>query len=117
MTHLVFLGRQADVAQAELESVLARFFQSIQIEKLTSHVVGVTLDHQCTAQNLIDVLGGTVKIAKMIKSIQTVETSVIEKEVIEILQTVQPTKTRKTFSLAEHDRNHLDALSLPTIKK
>lgn len=117
MTHLVFLGRQADVAQAELEGVLARFHQSTQIEKLTSHVVGITLDDTCSAQKLIDVLGGTVKIAKMIKSIQTVETPAIEAEVIEVLRTVQPDKTRKTFSIAEHDRNHLDALSLPTIKK
>ena len=46
----------------------------------------------------------------MIKSIQTVETPEIEVEVIEVLRTVQPEKTRKTFSIAEHDRNHLDAL-------
>ena len=117
MTHLIFLGRQADVAQAELKVVLARFSQSLQIDTITEHTLGITLDENCTAQKLIDVLGGTFKIAKLMKTIQTVETSEIETEVIEILKTVQADKNRKTFSIAEHDRNHLDALSLPTIKK
>ena len=32
--------------------------------KTHPHVVGITLNDQCTAQKLIDVLGGTVKLPR-----------------------------------------------------
>ncbi|MEK7458708.1 MAG: hypothetical protein AAB612_04495 [Patescibacteria group bacterium] len=117
MTHLFFLGRQHDLSQAELEVVLQRFGVTSLIEVVTPAIVSVDLPESVSPSDLMNVLGGTVKIAVSLINLDTIDTETIEKEIANQIDNDGNAKTRRTFVLAEHNRNHLDAISHKTIKR
>ena len=116
-THLFFLGRQHDLAQAELEVVLQRFGVPASITPITPAIVSVDLPDSVSPSNLMNVLGGMVKIAVSLTELETIDTETIEKEIAKLIDNDGNAKARRTFVLAEHDRNHLDAVSHQTIKR
>ncbi len=117
MTHLFFLGRQHDLSQAEIEIVLQRFGVTSLIEVVTPAIVSVDLPESISPSDLMNVLGGTVKIAVLLADLETINTEEIEKEIANQIDNDGNAKTRRTFVLAEHNRNHLDAISHKTIKR
>ena len=80
MTHLFFLGRQHDLSQAEIEIVLQRFGVTSLIEVVTPAIVSVDLPESISPSDLMNVLGGTVKIAVLLADLETINTEEIEKK-------------------------------------
>ena len=117
LTHLFFLGRQHDLAKAELEVVLLRFGITTSIKSVTPPIVSVDLPDSVSPSDLMNVLGGTVKIAVSLIELETIDTEIIEKEIAKHIDNDGNAKARRTFVLAEHHRNHLDAVSHQTIKR
>lgn len=117
MTHLFFLGRQPDLSQAELEVVLRRFGVTSSIKSVTPAIVSIDLPESVSPSDLMNVLGGTVKIAVLLSDLETIDTETIEKEIAKHIDNDGNARTRRTFVLAEHNRNHLDAVSHQTIKR
>ncbi|HKY74424.1 MAG TPA: DNA methyltransferase [Patescibacteria group bacterium] len=116
MTYLFFLGRQQDLAQVELQAVLARFLQPTEILEIIPGIFSAELDSSELPERMMKVLGGTVKIAEQIDVIPTANTPEVEERAIQYLSSDAFTK-RRVFSFAEQNRNHLDAVSQQNVKK
>lgn len=120
MTYLFFLGRQRELSLTELEVVLSRFQGKTNIEVISDEVpdvVSVELQDSTEPQALMDTLGGVVKIAQFIETLPSTTAETLEELTSAWIAEEKTSKTRKTFCIGEHGRNHLDVISPQTIKK
>lgn len=95
---------------------LGEFFSGSKVEEVADSVCKVEVSDEITVGEMMFKLGGVVKIAKLLTS---VERDITDKKLYKEI-TSQLTKYAKaekvTFGLAEFGRNHLPALSIEEIK-
>ncbi|MBI5151126.1 MAG: hypothetical protein HZA34_01000 [Candidatus Pacebacteria bacterium] len=120
MKYLFFLGRQRELSLEELKVVLSRFQDETSITVVSDEVpdvVSAELQDSTQPQALMDTLGGVVKIAQYIETLPSAKTETLEELASAWIAEEKTNKARKTFCIAEHGRNHLDAVSPQTMKK
>lgn len=111
--HFFFLlGSTPELSWAELESSLP---ESCQLTRVNQTVAGVTqLPQDHTPIQVIDKLGGTVKIAELRQVLDQSEADAITSAIVTQLQA---TSGRIEFSLAEWGRDHLPKLDPQVVKQ
>lgn len=105
MKYLFFLGQTTELCLAELQAVLRRF-QLPAATSLTEFIAVVETD-SLDASRLQDILGGTVKIAKVAEVLTLDQQDEVGETVMNLLRDRQP----KRFVIAEQGRDHLPELS------
>lgn len=112
MTYLFFLGQTSDLCWAELETVLQRF-DLPQADRLSERFAALDTAKEVDVQLLQETLGGTYKIAEVIKITPHLEVSEVEQTLYDILAETQP----KRFALAEVGRDHLPVIEAREVKR
>lgn len=105
-SYLFFLGQTTELCLAELQAVLHRL--SLPSATVIAPLVArVDTAESLDAVTLQDILGGTVKIAKLITTLSLEQQTDVQETVMNVLRERLP----KRFVIAEHGRDHLPALS------
>lgn len=73
MQYLFALGKHNNLSQAEIQSLLFRLKINYQLLFSQNHIIGI--DSQENLAKLIDQLGGTIKIGKILKTIDSLPTA------------------------------------------
>ncbi len=96
--YLFILGRKDDLAYYELQTVLSRLLPSDSyISKKTKHTATVNTSEKINPNELIAQLGGTIKIAKLGKSVSQ---SSLLSQLVKIFRNESMGKSRLTFGLS-----------------
>lgn len=108
MPKLIFqLGNTPELSKRELSSL----FPDTELDELQPNIILADVDD--TAENLIAILGGTVKIFEYIEAI----TDPTEDEITQkLLRLLEEREGKITFAIAELGRDHLPAVSIRTLK-
>lgn len=111
-TFLFLLGQAADLCFAELQVVLARYGlpNPERVNEFLASLEGETLPDLSELQK---VLGGTIKIARVVDYSQKTDEESVTQKAAEILAPLQP----KRFVVAEHGRDHLSPIDQSEIKE
>lgn len=109
--YLLLLGSAPACSWAELEATLA---SQAKLERLTPQLAKLSqLPPTLTGTELMRVLGGTVKVARLLSTLpQGQELASIKTELL-----ATPADEKITFALAEWGRDHLPRLDLAELKK
>lgn len=113
--YLFFLGNTADLAWQELCAVSNRL-QIGELDRLTDNTARLTTPKQLStngADDLHQILGGTIKIAEVIDQIDSHDPADVYQKFYEILSKAAP----KRFAVAEIGRDHLPAVSVTDLKQ
>jgi len=105
--YLLLLGQNTELSLAEVMGVVG------DAEVLSSHIIKVKLESNEVAVKLLNILGGTVKIFKILDSIPLSQEEQIADKLITLLQDLQA----KDFAIAEINRDHLPTIEKSEIKK
>lgn len=109
-TYLCVLGSTPELSLAELQSVLpAQLVTSIH-----PTIAALELENDQRASEIMDVLGGTVKILRQEKTLTETSPEAITQELIEVLAQLEG---KVTFSVGEIGRDHLPKIEVTDIKK
>lgn len=108
---LCFLGQTNELCYAELV-IIARRLQ-IPAPLLITPQLAELIAPREKAQELQELLGGTAKIAEVLEKGPHAKPEEVEKRIIDFLLELKP----KTFTLAEHGRDHLEPLDAVEIKR
>jgi tRNA G10 N-methylase Trm11 len=109
-TYLCVLGSTPELSLAELQSVLTT--QTINLVRVD--VAAIELESDQRASELMDILGGTVKI---LKSEQTLTDSSPESITQILIELLSQNEGKVTFSVGEIGRDHLPKIELGDIKQ
>ena len=107
---LFWLGSFAQLSQAELNSVLP----DVEWQKITPQILATTNDLPLTSDQLINRLGGIVKILRQIELIDVTTTPELETKIVDYLSRSGDHKIN--FAITGLDRDHLEPISPKTIK-
>jgi len=106
MTSFLFiLGRKADLCFTEASTVLLARFPDAEPVRIHEHVLMAQLPDEETARSLQDLLGGTMKIARVAASFPNLGTEALERKAADIVATLIPEGEKKiTFGIGEFGR-------------
>ncbi len=109
-TFIFLLGNTPELSRIELQAILP----DAQFEELSDQLISTTLtDTDFTPEQLIEILGGTVKIFQVIKPLEVhAEIATIKTEITEYIRA----EFVKDFSVAELGRDHLEMIEAGEIK-
>lgn len=109
-TYLCVLGSTPELSLAELKSVLP----DQKVELIHAGIASVELETDQRAMEIMDVLGGTIKI---LRHEQTVTTTTPTELTSLVVETLAHGEGKVTFSVAEIGRDHLPKIELTDIKQ
>ncbi len=104
------LGNTPELSLKELNAVLP----TIELIPVLAEVVMADVPETLTAEELMDILGGVVKISQLTKTLKRVDNPKLQDEVVDLLS---ESSTKKTFALAEIGRDHLEPMEAAAIKQ
>jgi tRNA G10 N-methylase Trm11 len=109
-TYIFLLGNTPDLSLIELQAILPE----AQFIPLSQHLVSATLtEKDFTPEQLIEILGGTVKIFKQLKLLEFgADFDAIKLEISEFIRA----EHIRDFAVAELGRDHLEVLEAGSIK-
>lgn len=112
--YLFFLGSTTDLCYLELEAVTKRLKlpQPTLVDPEIAMVEPAEKLDASSVHNLQYLLGGTVKIAQVLKTTDYLEPDEVQNEVTNLLKQIAP----KRFAVSEVGRDHMPAVNLPEIK-
>lgn len=113
---LFILGRKSELCFAEMSEVVGTRYPKAQVIRVAESAALVELPDIEAAQNLQTVLGGTMKIVKVVSSGPNLGTLALEGKVAEIFEGIAR-NNKITFGIGEIGRESLDALSHSEVKK
>lgn len=114
MPELIFqIGTNSELSIRELQSVLSDYPQFHIAKKL----VKIAVPDALSPDKLITILGGTVKILKPIKTLQSPDEQEILSEATGYLASQAKEQSKITYALSELGRDHLPKVSGIAIKK
>jgi tRNA G10 N-methylase Trm11 len=117
MDFLFFIGRAHELAYAELSAVLAARFPESTHKKVTDTTVlvsGLTVEFAVSLQSI---LGGTIKIVRVVEKLGDVSADDLERSCAAILSVLAAEKKKISFGVAEIGRDTLPAVKLQEIKQ
>ncbi len=107
------LGNTPDLSYSELAALVP----ATQLSRFAQHLASVELPSEEDAYQLLEKLGGTVKVFTHLKTIPAhTKPEEVQDEVVRLLMDILPGAETTTFNVAELGRDHLPPLSLPEIK-
>ncbi|OGJ22362.1 MAG: hypothetical protein A2804_00360 [Candidatus Pacebacteria bacterium RIFCSPHIGHO2_01_FULL_46_10] len=114
MNYLFFLGRVRDISLAELDVVLRRFHATQPPEEVIPGIVRA--DVEASADELMSILGGTIKIAEVLEISASTITADLQERVVEVLAGFGTQGEKLVFSLAELGRGSSDHIGADEVK-
>lgn len=109
--YLFLLGQASDLCFAELQVVLARYGLPIP-ERITEFLGSIEVETTPDLAELQKVLGGTIKIVRVVDHSKDTDEESVTKKAGELLTPLQP----KRYVVAEHGRDHLSPIDQSEIK-
>ncbi len=111
-TYLLQLGNTPELSRVELESLLP----TAELTSLAENVIAVELPDDEAANTLVDTSGGLIKAARLLETLpHDTSDEILQEKIIEFLINLDLKKFK--FGLAEWGRDHLEALSVASVKK
>lgn len=111
--YVFVLGNTPELSLQELN----RYFSEEAVEFAADGIALVSSEAPLDAATLINQLGGTVKIGRILNSVDLdIDNEALSQAVAEELAKLVPAEEKISFGLAEFGRNHLEALSHEHIK-
>lgn len=111
MQFLFLLGRLADLSFAELSAMC-------QPTRVADNIASVELDSPKEALDLQNALGGTIKVARVVKQEKYVDETELVRQTAAILQDlVEVGQTKVSFGVAEFGRTNVPSVDLGAIKE
>lgn len=112
--YFFLLGNTPPLSLAELTALIP----NSEIKPIASDVATVELPDDETARQIMDLSGGTVKVVRVIKTLEKSQPEFVEQEIVSYLQNHlrQTGADKATFGVGEIGRDHLEPLATSSLK-
>ncbi len=111
-TYLALLGNTPNLSYAELSALGAK-----ELQRLGEYVATLSFDADEDAQQLLNLLGGTVKIAREVAQLSLNEQPQVSEKILQLLIDQAGTDQAIDFAIGEIGRDHLPAIELSDLKQ